>query len=286
MSADAAETGETDPPGAAGGTEDPAAAWKQWHEHRVATVSAPYGPLALTGTHWLTDYPEGRIPAVPGSWRAGAGGVTLTAGPGDGITLDGEPLTGPAVLAADGAPPSHSRLAAGEVRLVVIRREGDWAVRVFDPAAPGRAAFAGIEATPYDPAYAVPGHFAPYGEDRTVQVENVDGRARGLGLGGELSFAFAGSRHTLRVAVDEEDGTLWAVLGDATAGRSSYRFRFLKPAAPAADGSVTVDLNRVQLPPCAFADHFVCPFPPPGNTLPFGIEAGERRLKGALVSGI
>ncbi|MER5487384.1 DUF1684 domain-containing protein [Streptomyces sp. NPDC002812] len=266
--------------------EDPITAWKRWHEHRVDTVSAPYGPLALTGTFWLADYPEGRIPAVPGRWRAAAGGVTLTAGPEDGITLDGEPLAGSAVLAADEAPPSHGRLAAGEVRLVVIRREGDWAVRVFDPAAPGRAAFTGIEATPYDPAYAVPGHFSPYGEDRTVQVENVDGRTRGLGLGGELSFSFAGARHALRVAVDEEDGSLWAVIGDATGGRSSYRFRFFKPGIPAADGSITVDLNRVQLPPCAFADHFVCPFPPPGNTLPFEIAAGERRLKGALASGI
>lgn len=266
--------------------EDPAAAWERWHEHRVVTVSAPYGPLALTGTHWLADYPEGRIPAVPGHWRATTAGVTLTAGPEDGIALDDAPLTGAAVLAADEAPPSHSRLRAGEVRLVVIRREGEWAVRVFDPAAPGRAAFAGIEVTPYDPAYAVPGRFIPYGEDRTVQVENVDGRARGLGLGGELGFDFAGARHALRVAVDEGDGSLWAVVGDATGGRSSYRFRFLRPGIPAADGSITVDLNRVQLPPCAFADHFVCPFPPPGNTLPFGIEAGERRLKGALASGI
>lgn len=283
MSADASDTGETD---ATDDPEDPAAAWKRWHEHRVATVSAPYGPLALTGTHWLADYPKGRIPAVPGRWRAAPGGVTLTAGPGDGITLDGEPLAGAAVLAADGSPPSHSRLGAGEARLVVIRREGEWAVRVFDPAAPGRAAFAGIEATPYDPAYAVPGRFTPYGEDRTVQVENVDGRTRGLGLGGELGFDFAGARHALRVAVDEEDGSLRAVVGDATGGRSSYRFRFLRPGIPAADGSITVDLNRVQLPPCAFADHFVCPFPPPGNTLPFEIAAGERRLKGALASGI
>lgn len=265
--------------------DDPRAAWKQWHEHRVATVSAPYGPLALIGTHWLADYPEGRIPAVPGHWRPTGGGVRLTAAPGDGITLDGEPFGGEAVLTADEGPPSGSRLAAGDVRLVVIRREGERAVRVFDPAAPGRAAFTGIEATPYDPAYVVPGRFTPYGEDRTVQVENVDGRARGLGLGGELSFAFEGARHTLRVAVDEEDGSLWAVVGDATGGRSSYRFRFLKPGAPAADGSVIVDLNRVQLPPCAFADHFVCPFPPPGNTLPFALAAGERRLKGALASG-
>lgn len=266
--------------------DDPGTAWKQWHERRLAAVSAPYGPLALTGTHWLADYPEGRIPAVPGRWRATGGGVALTAEAGEGIGLDGEPFTGDAVLAADETPPSHSRVTAGDVRLVVIRRDGEWAVRVFDPDAPARAAFTGIEATAYDPSYAVPGHFRPYGEDRTVQVENADGRSRGLGLGGELSFEFGGARHALQVAVDEEDGSLWAVVGDATAGASSYRFRFLRPGAPAADGSITVDLNRVQLPPCAFADHFICPFPPPGNTLPFALAAGERRLKGALATGI
>ncbi|MEU9007640.1 hypothetical protein AB0D15_38500, partial [Streptomyces sp. NPDC048551] len=59
--------------------EREAAAWREWHEHRTATVSAPYGPLALTGTHWLADYPEGRIPAVPGRWRATASGVVLSA---------------------------------------------------------------------------------------------------------------------------------------------------------------------------------------------------------------
>ncbi|MFD9412448.1 DUF1684 domain-containing protein [Streptomyces sp. NPDC059989] len=266
--------------------DDPPAAWRKWHEHRVATVSAPYGPLALTGTHWLADYPEGRIPAVPGQWRTTDGGVALTAAPEDSLHLDGEPFTGDAVLAADETPPAHSRLSAGEVRLVVIRREGEWAVRVFDPAAQARRTFTGIEATPYDPAFVLPGRFRPYGEDRTVQVENADGRARGLGLGGELRFPFGGVDHTLQVAVDAQDGSLWAVFGDATGGRSSYRFRFLKPGTPARDGSITVDLNRAQLPPCAFADHFICPFPPPGNTLPFEVAAGERRLKGALAAGI
>ncbi|MFD0354456.1 DUF1684 domain-containing protein [Streptomyces sp. NPDC127110] len=260
-------------------------AWREWHEHRTATVSAPYGPLALTGTNWLADYLEGRLPAVPGRWRAHDGGVVLTARAEDGIELDGRPLIGEAALAADEGRPAHSRLAAGEVRLVVIRREGQWAVRVYDPAAPARRAFAGIEATPYDPALVLPGHFRPYPERRTVQVGNADGHARGLGLGGELTFAREGVPHTLQVAVDEDDGSLWAVFADATSGGSSYRFRFLHPGTPAPGGSITVDLNRAQLPPCAFADHFICPFPPPGNTLPFEVAAGERRLKGALAAG-
>ncbi|MFD7030523.1 DUF1684 domain-containing protein [Streptomyces sp. NPDC059917] len=267
-------------------TADAVAAWERWHAHRVDAVSGPYGPLALTGTHWLADYPEGRIPDVPGRWRETDSGVLLAAGPGDGLTLDGEAFAGEAVLGADDGPPSASRAAAGAVRLVVIRREGAWAVRGYDPDAPARGAFKTIEATPYDPAYVLPGRFRAYDEDRTVQVENADGRARGLGLGGELTFDFRGAPHTLQVAVDEDDGSLWAVFGDATGGRSSYRFRFLRPGVPAADGSVTVDLNRALLPPCAFADHFICPFPPPGNTLSFEVAAGERRLESALATGI
>lgn len=260
-----------------------AEAWREWHEHRTATVSAPYGPLG--GTYWLADYLEGRIPAVPGRRRAHGGGVVLTARAEEGVELDGRPLIGEAALAADEGRPAHSRLAAGEVRLVVIRREGQWAVRVYDPAAPARHAFAGIEATPYDPAPALPGHFRPYPERRTVQVGNADGRARGRGLGGEPTFVREGVPYALQVAVDADDGSFWAVFGEATGGGSSHRFRFPHPGTPGPDGAVTVDLNRARLLPRAFADHFIRPFPPPGNTLSFEVAAGERRLKGALAAG-
>lgn len=47
-----------------------------------------------------------------------------------------------------------------------------------------------------------------------------------------------------------------------------------------------MDSNQSVLPPCAFADHFIHPFPPPGNTLPFAVAAGERRLKSAPATGI
>jgi uncharacterized protein (DUF1684 family) len=150
-------------------------------------------------------------------------------------------------------------------------------VRDFDPGSEARRAFRGIEATPYDPRWSVPGRFTPYGEDRTVRVENADGRERGLGLGGELAFTLDGQERTLQVTV-EGDGSLWAVFADASSGHGSYRFRFLRPAAPDAEGRTTVDLNRALLPPCAFADHFICPFPPPGNTLDIAVETGERNL--------
>ncbi|WP_425608657.1 DUF1684 domain-containing protein [Streptomyces albipurpureus] len=251
--------------------------WRKWHERRVATISAPYGPLALTGTHWLDDYPEGRIPAVPGNWTHGGDQVVLSATAADGLTVDDKPLTGTVRLGADHGPIPESRVAHGARRLFVLSREGLWAVRDFDPEAPARRSFQGIEATPYDPRWSVPGRFRGYPATRSVRVANADGQERGLGLGGEIAFTLGGTEYTLQVAI-EDNGTLWAVFADSTSGNSSYRFRFLRPAAPAPDGTVTVDLNRTQLPPCAFADHFICPFPPPGNTLPIPVPAGERRL--------
>ncbi|MGC5346553.1 DUF1684 domain-containing protein [Streptomyces sp. DT171] len=254
--------------------------WAHWHKERTDTVAAPHGPLSLTGTHWLSDHPDGRIPAVPGRWREDGDEVVLTATAEDGLTADGKPLTGEIRLTADHGPIDVSRIAHGGRRLVVLRREGLWAVRDFDPESDARRAFRGIEATPYDARWELPGVFRPYGADRTVRVRNADGCERGLGLGGEIAFEVDGVEHTLQVAV-EPDGSLWAVFADATSGDSSYRFRFLRPAAPAPDGRVTVDFNRSLLPPCAFADHFICPFPPPGNTLALAVPAGERNRSGA-----
>ncbi|MET8061828.1 DUF1684 domain-containing protein [Streptomyces microflavus] len=257
------------------GGPDAAQEWQRWHEGRVLAVAAPYGPLSLTGTHWLSDYPEGRIPAVPGQWREDGDEVVLTATAEDGIVVDGKPLTGEVRLSADRGPIDDSRVAQGERRLVVLRREGLWAVRDFDPDSPSRHAFSTIDATPYDPRWSLAGIYRPYAEERAVRVPNADGVQRGLGLGGEIAFTVDGDEHTLQVAV-EPDGSLWAVFADATSGNGSYRFRFLRPGAPAGDGSVHIDFNRALLPPCAFADHFICPFPPPGNSLTVPVPAGER----------
>ncbi|MFI6939711.1 DUF1684 domain-containing protein [Streptomyces sp. NPDC050418] len=255
---------------------DPADAWKRWHEQRVETVSAPTGPLSLTGTHWLGDYPEGQLPAIAGRWTEDGDAVLLRATAQDGLTLDGQPFSGEVRLGADTGP-AATRVALGGRRLMVMVREGLWAVRDFDPDSPARRAFQGIEVTPYAAGWTLPGRFTPYESKNTVQVENADGRERGLGLGGELAFHVEGAEHTLQVSV-ESDGSLWAVFADASSGRGSHRFRFLRTPPPGSDGSVAVDFNRVTLPPCAFADHFICPFPPPGNTLAVAVEAGERNL--------
>ena len=73
-------------------------------------------------------------------------------------------------------------------------------------------------------------------------------------------------------------GGLNAVLGDATNGTETYRFRFLE-IGPVEDGLVTIDFNRAHLPPCAFSPEYVCPLPLSGNRWSVPVRAGERAVR-------
>ncbi|MFJ9446375.1 DUF1684 domain-containing protein [Kitasatospora sp. NPDC101235] len=267
--------------------------WKHWSDGRAASVSATHGQLALTGTHWLEPEPA-EIPGLPGRWwaeaeagaGAGAEGVRLRAAASDGITVngagasvdgEGAPVDGEVLLRPD-SDPAADTATLGDLLLVPIEREGELALRVFDPAAPRRTAFAGISAYPYAPEWAVPAVFTPFEDDdaRSVVVPNADGRERPLAVSGQIAFTVAGEHRTLTVS--RSGGRLSGVIADATSGIDTYRFRFITLPAPDAEGRTILDLNRAYLPPCAFSDHFICPFPPPGNRLDFAVEAGEKQV--------
>jgi uncharacterized protein len=243
----------------------------------MRALRSPYGPLALTGTFWF--HGELTLDDVPGTWRTlEGGGVTLTAGADDGVLVDGQLLDGTVEVHSD-IEREPTAVVAGPVRLVLIDREGSMAVRVYDQASPALAAFQGIDSYPFDERWARPAHFTPYVAERTVRVEHVDGVERGLPLGGELAFDLDGEQVRLAAEVDQEAREMQAVLSDSTSGGTTYRFRFLDLPAPAEDGSLVADLNRLRLPPCAFSPHFVCPLPPPGNRLDMALEAGEQQLR-------
>ncbi|WP_457032189.1 DUF1684 domain-containing protein [Kitasatospora sp. P5_F3] len=257
-------------------TETAAEEWQHWTEHRTASVGAPHGALALTGTHWLEPEPA-EIPGLPGRWWAADGAVLVQAAAADGLRVKGTEgaVDGTVELRPD-TDPAADLLTLGEILLVPIEREGEPALRVFDPASPGRAAFAGISTYPYSPEWAVPAVFTPFENDHDVLVPNADGRDRPLPVTGRIAFHLAGEPHTLTVS--RAGDRLSGVIADGSSGRETYRFRFVTLPAPDAEGRTVLDLNRAYLPPCAFADHFVCPFPPPGNRLSVAVEAGERQV--------
>jgi uncharacterized protein (DUF1684 family) len=73
-----------------------------------------------------------------------------------------------------------------------------------------------------------------------------------------------------------EDGRLFFVFRDRTAGRSTYAAaRFLYADLPKS-GVVILDFNKAYNPPCVFTPYATCPLPPPENRLPVPVEAGEK----------
>jgi uncharacterized protein (DUF1684 family) len=259
----------------------PVEQWVAWREARQQRLLGPRSPLALTGTHWFEDTLE--LDGVPGRWEATGSTARLTARATDGVVVDGELLDGTVQVVSD-LQLEPTLVMVGELRLLLIDRDGALAVRVYDPAGPARSGFTGVDLFDFDPSWTVPAIFTPYEQTRQVVVPNADGVARPLPLGGTVAFSRNGIDVTLQVEVDEEFGDLQAVFSDATSraddpDRRAYRFRFVNFPPPAADGTTVADLNQAFLPPCAFNEYFVCPFPPPGNGLDLVVEAGERTAR-------
>jgi uncharacterized protein len=259
--------------------------WQTWRAKREAAARARDGWLALTGTHWIFE--ETVIPGLPGVWRPdGSGDVELKAAAADGLTLDTPPAASPAASPADGAVPGRrpvdgtvtlapgSSLWYGDVWILVVLRQGTLAVRTHDPAAPRLLAFERIDAFPYDPAWVLPAMFRPYENDRPEAVPRAGGGETELVLAGEVTIGLPEGPHT--IVVERTRDGLSAVIADQTSGDSTYRFRTLPLPAPDTSGALLADFNRVYLPPCAFADSFVCPYPPAGNRFPVAVTAGEK----------
>ncbi len=227
--------------------------WNSWHEARLRTVTAPHGIAALVATHWLSAEPQ-QLEGLEGSWRLDGGAIV-----GDDFTIDegGETLVGGLLL-------RH------------FRRDDDVALRVLDPEAASRASVAGIDAYPADEAWALRGRFHPAEAGTTVEMNLVDGYVESSQLAGTIALEVDG-RDVELVATGDASGML-VVFGDTTNGDETYRFRFLRLRADAGGGEIEVDFNRAFLPPCAFADFYVCPFPPPQNRLDVPVRAGEKAV--------
>ncbi|GAA4857550.1 DUF1684 domain-containing protein [Actinomycetospora straminea] len=255
--------------------EDLATGWAAWHAEREDTLRAPHGWLSLTALYWLDGEPRA-YPELPGTWRAVDGGVEITAAAGEGVSVDGTPVDGTSRLEpVDGKP--GVLVAVGERRVEVIRREEHLALRVRDPQAPTRQRFAGVPAFPVDPAWIVTGRFEAWDAPRRIDVETV---VDGLGFHptavGTVRFTLGGEEQQL-TALAGEAGELKLHFRDGTSGESTYGGgRILRTAPPAADGSVSIDLNRTLNLPCAFTTSATCPLPPAGNTVTVPVAAGEK----------
>jgi uncharacterized protein (DUF1684 family) len=250
--------------------------WDTWHAAREEELRTPHGWLSLTALEWLEETPR-TIPGLPGTWRTtGDGGVEVTAARPEGLVASGRPVDGTVRLEPrDGLP--GALVTVGERKVEIARRTDSYALRVRDPQAPTRTAFTGVPAFPVDERWVVEARFTPYPEPRRITVGAVvEGLNHFPTAVGTVRFTLDGTEHVL-VALAGRPAGLSLHFRDATSGHTTYGGgRMLKVDAPAADGSLTLDLNRVVNLPCAFTAFATCPLPPAGNVLPAAVEAGEK----------
>ena len=82
--------------------------------------------------------------------------------------------------------------------------------------------------------------------------------------------------------MEQYGGGLFVPVRDGTAGGTSYGGgRYLLDTAKGADlgsddGRLIVDLNFLYHPSCRYNADWQCPLAPPGNTISYAVQAGER----------
>ncbi|MFJ4656272.1 DUF1684 domain-containing protein [Nocardia sp. NPDC088792] len=249
--------------------------WDVFRAERDTWARQPLGWLSITGLHWLGDTDE-TVDGLPGLWRTDGENVYVTVESGADLRLDGQALPAAAVLTpAEGAPGLEVR--TGDRIIEVIRRTGQFALRIHDPAAPTLAAYTGIPVYEADPAWALTGLFEPY---ESAQVVTTGAVVAGLehhhSAAGTVTFELGGATQRL-IAFGSAETGLHALFTDATGGVTTYGgARRLDLGRPAADGSLTLDFNRAVNLPCAFTDHATCPVAPAENRLTVSVEAGEQ----------
>ncbi|MEV6431799.1 DUF1684 domain-containing protein [Nocardia sp. NPDC051463] len=248
--------------------------WASWQHAREDQLRDPLGFLSLTALHWLTDRPE-RLPGVPGTWWVTDNKVFITAQPADRLEFDGTGIAGVQILTPAEGAPGLTVLHEDRV-LEVIRRTGQYAVRVHDPAAPTLLTFDRIPAYAPDPRWVVEGRFVPFDAPRTVTTGAVvDGLEHHHTAVGTIEFRIGEVAE--RVIAFGEPANLRVLFTDATSGVTTYpAARSLAVDTPDSDGTVRLDFNRAANLPCAFTDFATCPLAPAQNRLRVAIEAGEQ----------
>lgn len=235
--------------------------WQAWRVVREERLRAPHGWLAITAIHWLSPAPQ-RFGDVPGEWSGEDSEATVALAPSESLTLDGTVL-GHGSHRIGPFDDMGLTVGFGDAVAQVAARDGQVILRPRHPDSPNVRAYGGTPCYPPDPGWVRSGRLEPYAEP--------DGEAVG-----EVVFDHDGSERRL-VAWGEDDRSLWILFRDATSGVTTYpALRQLETAPPSPDGSVEIDFNRAYNMPCAYTDFATCPLPPPANTLPFPVEAGEQ----------
>jgi uncharacterized protein (DUF1684 family) len=270
-----------------------------WRSQREMEISAPDGWLTLAGLEWLksgvnsigsaadnqihlrTGAPDhlGLLTVVHNATGQVVQLLSPTGGFPAGLTTDGKPAR-EGSLDVDG--PNPTEIAWQGISLTVLKRGDRFVLRIKDSASPNRAGFHGLKWFAPDARYLVTARWVPFKPPQVLEIPTVIGTSLKLPAPGIAMFVLNGMVVHLEPVIEEPaKKTLFFILRDSTSESTTYPGgRFLHTGLPDhgldKPGSLILDFNRLENPPCAYTVYATCPLPPDMNKLPIAVEAGER----------
>ncbi|MDX2193800.1 MAG: DUF1684 domain-containing protein [Gemmatimonadales bacterium] len=161
------------------------------------------------------------------------------------------------------------------VNFFVLAYGGRLALRVRDSLATQRFAMPPISYFPVDTSWRVEARFEPYDPPKVLLVAWLFGSVERQFVPGTLVFEKQGRVWELDALAEPGTQKLFVMFSDSTGVDSTFTpGRYVYTDLPRA-GRVWLDFNLSFTPPCAFTSLTACPLPPPRNTLPFRVRAGE-----------
>jgi uncharacterized protein len=258
-----------------------------WRAKVDKSLRADNGWLTLAGRYVLKPgentfgngpgndvvFPKGVGSAGMGSVFVEPGRVTVKMVPGLKMRKDGieysERDMGTSVEKRDW-------VSVGSIAFHFIEVNGKTVMRLADNQSEVRRKFGGRVWYDVNDNYRVQAKFVPYEPGKKISIVNVLDEVSDEPVAGYVEFEIAGRAYRLDAL--DDDGGLFIIFSDATAGDTTYkpgRFLYVEEK-PAPNTPFTLDLNRAYNPPCAFSEFTTCPLPPKQNQLKVKIEAGEK----------
>ncbi|WP_263381975.1 DUF1684 domain-containing protein [Granulicella arctica] len=263
----------------------------RWRKDHAAALTQPDGWLSLIALEWLKPG-DTTVGSAPGSslrlehapphlatFRLTGNTVLLiqpTGGFPHDATLNGHPVLSVPV-------PLDAEFQSGTYLIVLIKRGDRLYLRVKDSAAPTRQAFRGLHWYSPDLQYRVTARWVPSAMAGNLAVTNVLGQLSHESSPGMAEFTLYGQTIRLFPIMDgDSKNTLFFIFRDTTSNSRTYGAgRFLYTGLPSnglgRTGTIVLDFNRAENPPCAYTPYATCPLPPQQNRLTLPIPAGEQR---------
>ena len=271
-----------------------------WRAQHVTDLQKPAGWLSLTGLDWLQEGDNSFGSAADNKIHLAAGspahlGVlhleknSVQLLPPAGGEFPPEFLVAGVAAKKQLIPvdPDDDKnaphLTVGSLNMYVIRRADRFALRVKDAKSPVLVAFHGVKWYPPNGAYRVSAKWIPYTPVKTITLATLAGTTYEAPVPGAAEFTLEGKTYRLEPVLEDPAATqLFFVLRDTTSSSTTYHAcRFLYTVLPDhgldKPGTLSLDFNKLENPPCAYTPYATCPLPPNGNRLAIALPVGEKR---------